>query len=178
MTAGSTGGGLQIERRFLLPSLPRPVTQGRVALVEEHYLKGTGLTLRKAMSAAGGAELSLGQQVRSASDRTARVTLTERLTPDAYAALARLPADVLVWRRYDVELSGWPCAVHVFEGELHGLVLAQAAFASRAEAWQFPPPVYAVAEVTGDARFAEPSLARTTADALARTVAEYGMLLR
>jgi adenylate cyclase len=178
VTAGATGNVLRVERRFLLPSLPRPVTQGKVALIEEHYLRGTGMTLRRTMSAGRAAELTLGQQVRSASDRTARVTLTERLTPHAYGELAKLPADVLVWRRYDAELSGWPCVVHVFEGELHGLVLAQATFPSRTEAWRFPRPVYAVAEVTGDDRLAEPALARTSAAELARLVAEYGMLLR
>lgn len=173
-----TNGGLQLERRFLLPSLPRPLTQGKVALIEERYLTGTGLTLRRTMSAGSAPTLTLGQQVRAASDRSARVTLSESLTQDQYAGFARLPADVLVWRRYDVQLTGWPVAVHVFEGELHGLILLQAAFATRADSWHFDLPVYAVAEVTADPRFAEPTLARTTGEQLARTCAEYGMLLR
>lgn len=184
MTRAATGNGLlRLERRFLLPSLPRALAHGTAALIEEHYLSGTGLSLRRAISPAAyvtgtGPELTLGQQVRAASDRTARVTLTDRLGPDEYAALARLPADVLVWRRYDVLLTGWPCTVDVFEGELSGLVLAQAAFPSPAYAWSFPAPVYAVAEVTGDDRFGEESLARTSAAELARLVAGYGMLLR
>ncbi len=178
MTGLDGGHGLRLERRFLLPSLPRPLTQGRVALVEEHYLTGTGLTLRRTMSAGEPASLTLGQEVRAASDRSARVVLFERLSDQQYAGFARLPADVLVWRRYDVSLTGWPVAVHVFEGELHGLILLQAAFFGRAEAWRFPPPVYAVAEVTGDGRFAEPALARTSGEQLARLCAEYGMLLR
>jgi len=183
VTRAATGNGLSLERRFLLPSLPRTVARGTAALVEERYLTGTGLTLRRTISPTGyaggaGPELTLGQQVRTASDRTSRVTLTERLAPDAYAALSRLPADVLVWRRYDVLLAGWPCAVDVFEGELAGLVLTCAAFPTPAHAWSFPAPPYAVAEVTGDHRFGEPALARTTTQDLARLVAEYGMLLR
>jgi CYTH domain-containing protein len=183
VTRAATGNGLRLERRFLLPSLPRAVAKGTAALIEERYLSGTGLRLRRTISPAGyatgaGPELTLGQQVRTASDRTARVTLTERLDPEEYAALARLPAEVLVWRRYDVLLSDWPCAVDVFEGELSGLVLAQAAFPSPAYAWSFPAPVYAVAEVTGDDRFGEASLARMSAAELAWLVAEYGMLLR
>jgi CYTH domain-containing protein len=183
VTRPATGHGLSLERRFLLPSLPRPVAQGTAALIEEHYLSGTGLRLRRTFSPAGyaggaGPELTLGQQVRAASDRTARVTLAERLAPDAYAALSRLPADVLVWRRYDVRLAGWPCAVDVFEGDLAGLVLLCAAFPTPAHAWSFPVPPYAVAEVTGDERFGEAALARTPAEELARLVAEYGMLLR
>ena len=174
VTRAATGNGLRLERRFLLPSLPRAVAQGTAALIEERYLAGTGLSLRRAMSPGGyaagaGPELTLGQQVRAASDRTARVTLTERLRPDEYAALARLPADVLVWRRYDVLMSEWPCAVDVFEGELAGLVLAQAAFPSRWYASRFPAPVHAVAEVTGDDRLGEQSLARTSAAELARS---------
>ncbi len=178
MTSGTTGHGLRHERSFLLPALPRALAEGTATLIEEHYLAGTRLALRRAVSPITPAspELTLGQRIRS--DRTARVTLTERLRPDAYAALRRLPADVLVWRRYEVRLAGWPCAVDVFAGELSGLVLAQAAFGSAAEVARFPAPVYAVAEVTGDDRFTEDALARTSGAALARAASEYGMLLR
>jgi hypothetical protein len=174
---------LQRERRFLLPSLPRALAQGAASMIEERYLAGTGLCLRRTLSPTGaatgaGPELTLGQHVRTASDQVERVALSGRLAPEEYAALTRLPGDVLVWRRYDVALSGRPCAVDVFEGDLHGLVLAKAIFTSIVEVWSFSPPVYAVAEVTGDERFAEWVLARTSAGALAALVAEYGMLLR
>ena len=113
MTRAATGNGLRLERRFLLPSLPRAVAQGTAALIEERYLAGTGLSLRRAMSPGGyaagaGPELTLGQQVRAASDRTARVTLTERLRPDEYAALApaaRRRAGVAAVRRADVGVA-------------------------------------------------------------------------
>ena len=178
MTPGTTGEGLRHERCFLLPALPRALAEGTAALVEERYLAGTRLMLRRLVSPAAPArpELTEGQRIRG--DRTARVVLSERLRPEAYLALRRLPADVLVWRRYLVRLAGWPCGVDVFAGELSGLVLAQAAFGSAAEVARFPAPVYAVAEVTGDDRFGEDELARTTGSALARTVSEYGMLLR
>ncbi|MFL6129578.1 MAG: hypothetical protein ACJ73E_11000 [Mycobacteriales bacterium] len=183
MTLVCTGDGLRLERRFLLPALPRALAAGTAWLVEERYLAGTGLALRRAVSPIGPAmgarpELTLVQRVRAASDRTVRVTLAEPLRPETYAALRRLPAGVLVWRRYPVRLAGWPCGVDVFAGELSGLVLAQAAFGSAAEVARFPAPVYAVAEVTGDERFGEDELARTSATALARVVSEYGMLLR
>jgi CYTH domain-containing protein len=183
VTSSRTGDGLRLERRFLLPALPRALAQGTAWLVEERYLAGTGLALRRAVSPVGpamgaGPELTLGQRVRAASDRIVRVTLTERLRPDAYAALRRLPADVLVWRRYPVRLAGWPCGVDVFAGELSGLVLAQAAFGSAAEVARFPTPAYSVAEVTGDERLGEEELARTSAAALARIVGEYGLVLR
>jgi CYTH domain-containing protein len=178
VTPGVTGEGLRHERRFLLPALPRALAEGTASLVEERYLAGTRLALRRAVSPVMPArpELTLGQLIHC--DRAARVVLVERLRPDAYAALRRLPAEVLVWRRYPVRLAGWPCAVDVFAGELSGLVLAQAAFSSAEEVARFPAPVYAVAEVTGDERFGEEKLARTSAAALARAVSEYGMLLR
>ncbi len=178
MTPGATGDGLRHERRFLLPALPRALAAGTASLVEERYLAGTRLALRRAVSPVAPAdpELTLGQLIRI--DPAARVVLTERLRPEAYALLRRLPAEVLVWRRYPVRLGGWPCGVDVFAGELSGLVLAQAAFGSAAEVARFPAPVYAVAEVTGDERFGEEELARTPGAALARTVSEYGLLLR
>jgi CYTH domain-containing protein len=178
VTPGVTGEGLRHERRFLLPAVPRALAAGTASLVEERYLAGTRLALRRAVSPVAPArpELTLSQRIRG--DPAARVTLTERLRPDAYAALCRLPAEVLVWRRYPVRLAGWPCAVDVFAGDLSGLVLAQAAFSSAAELARFPAPVYAVAEVTGDQRFTEEELARISAAELARAVSEYGMLLR
>jgi CYTH domain-containing protein len=171
------------ERWFLLPSLPRALAQGVAALIEDRYIAGTGLNLRRtltpgARTAGDGPLLTLGQRVRAGSRRSERITLTDQLSPDEYAALARLPADVLVWRRYEVRLASRQCAVDVFSGELKGLVLAEAAFSSPEETVAFPPPVYAVAEVTGDERFAEWSLVHTSAQQLAALVAEYGMLLR
>jgi CYTH domain-containing protein len=180
VTGAGRGAGLRHERRFLLPSLPRALARGTARLIEERYLAGTRLRLRRALSpiVTGSAELSLGQRVRTASDQVSRVTLTEALTEPEYAALARLPAELLVWRRYGVDLSGQRCSVDVFDGELAGLVLAHVEFASVTDAWWFPPPVYAVAEVTGDDRFCEEALARTSARRLAALVAGYGMLLR
>jgi hypothetical protein len=178
VTPGGTGNGLRHERRFLLPALPRALAEGTASLIEEHYPAGTRLALRRMVSPVAPAhpEQSLSQCMGG--DRTARVVLVERLRPEAYGALRRLPGDVLVWRRYPVRLAGWPCAVDVFAGELSGLVLALAAFGTAAEVARFPAPVYAVAEVTGDDRFGEHALARTSAAALARAVSEYGMLLR
>jgi CYTH domain-containing protein len=178
--AGPRETGLRHQRRFLLPSLPRTLARGTARLVEEHYLAGTRLRLRRSISpaAVGPAELTLGQRMRAVSDRVSRVTLTEHIGEPLYAVLARLPADLLVWRQYWMDLSGRRCSVDVFEGELAGLVLAQVEFGSVTEARRFPPPVYAVAEVTGDQRFCEEALAHTTAAGLAATVAGYGMLLR
>ena len=183
MTLYGTGDGVRLERRFLLPAMPRALASGAAWLVEERYLAGTRLALRRAVSPMGpangtGPQLTLGQRVRTASGSTVRVTLVRRVRPDEYAALLRLPSDVLVWRRYPVRLAGWPCSVDVFAGELSGLVLAQAAFESVGQPARFPTPVYAVAEVTGDGRFNEERLARMSASTLARTVSEYGMLLR
>jgi hypothetical protein len=183
---GRAAGGparVRRERRYLLPSLPRTLAQGSAALVEERYLAGTGLCLRRTMTpvdATGGLGplLTLGQRVRTGSDRSELITLTDGLSVEEYAALARLPADLLVWRRYEVRLSGRRCSADVFAGELDGLVLAGAAFSSPAEAAAFPQPVYAVAEVTGDERFSGEALTRTSGRSLAGLVAEYGMLLR
>jgi CYTH domain-containing protein len=152
-------------------------------MIEERYIVGTGLSLRRtltpgARTAGYGPVLTLGQRVRTGAAASERVMLTDRLSVDQYSALARLPADVLVWRRYHVRLSTRNCGVDVYSGDLKGLVLAEAAFAEPEEAWAFPQPVYAVAEVTGDERFSEWSLVNTSARQLATLVAEYGMLLR
>ncbi|HVQ94050.1 MAG TPA: hypothetical protein VMU51_23630 [Mycobacteriales bacterium] len=180
------GGGqarIQRERRFLLPSLPRALAHGVAAMIEERYIAGTGLTLRRTLTPGGrsagfGPPLTLSQRVRAGSQRSERIVLTDRLTADQYAALARLPAQVLVWRRYLVELTGHQCGLDVFSGELKGLVLAEATFLAAEQSRAFPRPTYAVAEVTGDDRFSAWALVHTSAGQLAILVAEYGMLLR
>jgi CYTH domain-containing protein len=171
------------ERRYLLPALPRALGHGVAALVEERYIVGTGLSLRRTLTPGAstvghGPVLTLGQRVRTGAGRSERITLVDQLSADQYAALARLPADVLVWRQYAVKLSSRRCALDVFSGELKGLVVAEATFASPEEARCFRQPVFAVAEVTDDDRFSEWSLANTSTAQLAALVAEYGMLLR
>jgi CYTH domain-containing protein len=171
------------ERRYLLPTLPRALEHGVAAMVEERYIVGTGLSLRRTLTPGAGTAghgpfLTLGQRVRTGAARSERITLIDQLSEDQYAVLARLPADVLVWRQYAVKLSSRRCALDVFSGELKGLVVAEATFSSPEEARCFRQPVFAVAEVTDDDRFSEWSLANTSTAQLAALVAEYGMLLR
>ena len=89
-------------------------------------------------------ELTLGAADRI--DPAARVVLTGGSRPEAYALLRRLPAEVLVWRRYPAAAgssgrAGCTCS----PASSPGWCLPQAAFGSAAEVARFPAPVYAAA---------------------------------
>ena len=77
-----------------------------------------------------------------------------------HAAFARLPAAELRKSR----LSIAPYGVDVFHGELEGLYLAEAEFATMQDAAALVPAAFCRAEVTTDRRFTGGELARASAE--------------
>lgn len=160
------------ERRFLLaaPPIPSAVTATRV--ITDHYLPGGRLRLRRAQSPDGCAELKLTQKVPAARPGTVQGLVTNiYLSPAEYDVLATLPARALTKTRFSVP----PLGIDVFAGQLRGLVLAEAEFATDTEAESFAPPSECVAEVTDDARFTGGRIVRATRAELLTWLAEHGI---
>ena len=137
------------ERRFLLRASPAGTSLGRV-LIEDRYLRGTRLRLRRMTDLVEprGVIHKFTQKVPAPAGRPGLIT-TLYLSAAEYAMLARIPADTL--RKIRASWQG--LAVDVFEGPLHGLILAEAEFDTEAEELAFWPPPEDVAEVTSDPRF-------------------------
>ncbi|MFI9781112.1 hypothetical protein ACIHCV_41920 [Streptomyces sp. NPDC051956] len=160
------------ERRFLLaePPAQSAVTVSRV--INDRYVTGTRLRLRRADFSDGRCELKLTQKVPiSQSGATQGLITNTYLSPAEYDVLASLSAALLSKTRFSVP----PLGVDVFDGHLQGLVLAEAEFTTDEEAESFVPPAECVAEVTDDTRFTGGRLVQASRRELLGWLAEYGL---
>ena len=124
-------------------------------LVEDLYLPGTGLRLRKVTAPDGTVVFKLGKKYPGAG-LSSRPMTNIYLDSAEHDALAALPAVPLVKRRYDV---GGGFAIDVFEGPLAGLVLAEVEAGDDAALAAVAIPRWCAAEVTDDSAYAGGTLA-------------------
>lgn len=151
-------GGVEIERKFLLTALPDPVREVPGERVEQGYLAigsdGVEVRVRRR---AGACTLT----VKSGPGGTSRVEEELPLDEPQFTSLWELSSGRRVEKtRHVLELGDGVCAeVDVYAGALAGLLTAEVEFASEAASRSFAPPDWFGAEVTGDARYANQSLA-------------------
>src|SRR3974390_2611150 len=119
------------ERSFLLDSFPRRAVVTRVRLIEDRYIEGTTLRLRRQRDDDGQTVFKLTQKLADTAVGARQGLVTSMyLTATEFAVLANLPARVLIKSRHSVP----PFGIDVFDGVLSGLVLAEAEFHSAVEA--------------------------------------------
>jgi CYTH domain-containing protein len=161
------------ERRFLLAGAPESSSVSVSRVITDRYLTGTRLRLRR-VDLPGRCERKLTQKIPASRPGAVQGLITNTyLSAAEYDLLASLPAEVLSKTRLSVP----PLGVDIFDGELRGLVLAEAEFGTDEEARSFRPPSGSVAEVTDDARFTGGRLVRTSRRELLHWLAEYGVRL-
>ena len=125
-------------------------------------------------SVGGPTELKLTQKLPEPDGGARQGALTTIYLSEAeHAALAGLPAAELSKSR----LSIAPYGVDVFHGELEGLDLAEAEFATVEEAAALVAAAFCHAEVTADRRFTGGELARATREQVRAWAREYGLEL-
>ena len=144
------------ERRFLvdrgaMPDLD-PAT-GR--LIEDRYLPGTGLRLRKITAPGEPPVFKLGKKYPGPGLSTRPMT-NIYLDAAEYDVLAMLPAATLTKRRHDIA-GGF--VIDMFEGALAGLVLAEVSATDEATLAAIAAPEWCGREVTDDPAFAGGALA-------------------
>ena len=155
------------ERRFLVDPRLRPDLGGRASiLIEDRYLTGTRLRLRRMTDSATGETTVKLTKKYEAADPLARPIVTSYLAEAEYALLATLPALALVKRRYPFRLDAGEIGVDVFEGPLTGLETAETELATDESLRAFAAPPWAVRDVSGDDRFQGSNLATLDAEAL------------
>ncbi|MGW7409422.1 hypothetical protein ACWGI9_37995 [Streptomyces sp. NPDC054833] len=160
------------ERRFLLAGPPDAAAVTVTRVITDRYLDGTSLRLRRAEFADGRREIKLTQKVPVSGPGAVQGLITTMyLTPAEDDVLSTLPARVLSKTRLSVP----PLGIDVFDGELRGLVLAEAEFGSDEDALSFVPPAACRVEVTDDDRFTGGRLVRTSRRELLGWLAEYGL---
>lgn len=162
------------ERRFLLNGFPEGVTITRVRRIKDLYIEGTSLRLRKASVGPGKVEFKLTQKLREHSAGALQGLITTvYLSSEEFDVLANLPGRSLTKTRYSVP----PFGIDVFEGELRGLVLAEAEFSSDEEAASLHLPAFVGNEVSNDIRFTGGNIVKASRAEVATWVAEYGITL-
>lgn len=146
------------ERRWLCAGLPElPVL--RAEAIEDLYVEGSRLRLRRATPVGGGAPiLRLSKKADLAPDR--RLITTLYLSPAEYALFEGLPGRAMRKTRHYYAAEGVTLSVDRFEGPLAGLFLAEAEFDDDAAMAAFPDPLFAVREVTHDPRYTGGELVR------------------
>ena len=165
----------EIERRFLLAGVPREADVLAINEIDDRYLDGTRVRLRRMAQVGGATQLKLTQKVPDPDGGAWQGTLTTIYLSEAeHAAFARLPAAELRKSR----LSIAPYGVDVFHGELEGLYLAEAEFSTLEDAAALVPAAFCRAEVTADRRFTGGELARASAEQVRAWAREYGLELR
>jgi hypothetical protein len=156
-------------------SLPEDVASGSDArLLEDRYLLGTRLRLRRVSRPTGGdVEHKMGQKTRpDPADPGLVLHTTMYLTADEHERLRVLPGADLRKVRHAVAHDGRRFSVDVFGGRHAGLVLAEIELAADDD--RVEPPPFAGPEVTGDERFTGGWLAFATSEALAEVLALTG----
>ncbi len=146
------------ERRFLLARFPDDANITRVRHIVDRYIDGTCLRLRR-QNEKELDEFKLTQKIpeTKAGARQGLIT-TMYLTEQEFCVLEKLPARLLTKKRYSVP----PFGIDIFEGELRGLVLAEAEFSCAEEASRLALPSFIVHEVTDDVRFTGGELVRAS----------------
>jgi len=147
---------MERERRFLVEAALAPALEPATArLIEDRYLPGTGLRLRRVTAPDGSVVHKLGKKYPGAG-LSSRPMTNIYLDAAEYGALAALPAAVLVKRRHDV---GGGFAIDVFEGALAGLILAEISADDGAALAAIVVPSWCTVEVTEDTAYAGGTLA-------------------
>ena len=164
------------ERRFLLQDLPAGLSRADPHVqITDNYITGTRLRLRK---------------VRNPKTNKWTIKFTQKFAPDPRdlsrtiitntylnaletESLAISDANEIRKNRYHFDYEGHTFAIDMFLGDLFGLVLAEASFASDAEMENFSPPSFAIAEVTNNETFSGGRLSELTFADIKEEVVRY-----
>jgi CYTH domain-containing protein len=163
---------IERERRFLLNRFPCNVSVERVRRIQDRYIDGAALRLRKESDDNGSVGFKLTQKIpaRSSGAQQGLIT-TMYLTEAEYCVLSQLPAKTLSKTRYSVP----PFGIDIFEGALKGLLLAEAEFDSAAAADALTIPDFISREVSGDDRFTGGQLVSASQEDVRSWLLEYGV---
>jgi CYTH domain-containing protein len=138
----------ELERKFLLEHIPDGLDGG--STLYDRYIIGTRLRLRRAEAHDGRVKYKLSQKESPSPPVYSVMTITTLyVTAAEYEVLSTLPAHELRKRRYQTGRY----SIDVFEGELAGLVLAEAEFPSEEEMRTHAAPDFAMRDVSDDVRY-------------------------
>ena len=146
---------LEIERRWLVDlALVGDLSSVPYRIVEDLYVTGTRLRLRKITDANGVVQFKFGKKYGKRSRLVEPIT-SLFLTEAEYGQLSSLPGLVSSKRRYSIA-SG---SLDIHPPPVSGVAIFEMEFESETSASSYQPPRFATTEVTGDPAFSAYSLA-------------------
>lgn len=143
----------ELERRWLVDPALRPAIDALdFVLIEDRYLSGTRMRLRRMTRSDGWSAYKLTKKYETERPE-ARPIVTTYLTEAEHALLANLPGRLLRKNRYYLPHAGLVWSLDLFEGALVGLELAEVEVPDEAALAALVPPPWTVREVTHDVRY-------------------------
>lgn len=159
------------ERRFLVDRARLPALPDLAVLIEDRYITGTRLRLRRMTDEASGEVAHKLAKKYEATDPTARPMVSAYLTAAEYDVFAALPATVVRKRRFPVMSGPHVFGVDLFDGALVGLALGEVDAADAVALGAVDAPSWAIREVSHDPRYQGGALALADAEAAAALMA-------
>jgi CYTH domain-containing protein len=156
---------LERERRYLLDGLPEGLTPASPHVqITDNYISGTHLRLRKVREPQTNKWIvKLTQKLAPKPADLSRTLITNTyLTAAESEVLAVFEANEIRKNRYPYEFAGRKFTIDMFLGDQFGLVLAETRFDSDQELDSFPPPPFAVEDVTHNDLFTGGNLSVST----------------
>ena len=166
---------IERERRFLLQKRPTGIAVGRELWIQDRYLIGSTLRLRRVEEIGLPTQYKLGQKIRIDNFSPLKVAHTTMYLSEAeFDILATLPAKTLEKTRLVIPVGDLMLALDEFGDRLAGLFLAEI---DLGVAGLMPElhPIELVTEVTDDERFTGGALSDTTKDDLFQLLMDYGV---
>jgi CYTH domain-containing protein len=153
------------ERRYLLEDLPEGLSRADHHLqITDNYITGTRLRLRKVRDPRTNKWIVKFTQKFAPDRRDFSRTIITNTYLNALEAetLSIFAANEIRKNRYYFEFEGRRFSIDMFLGDLFGLVLAEISFDSDDEMEKFPPPPFALIEVTNNEMFTGGKLSELT----------------
>jgi CYTH domain-containing protein len=148
----------EIERKFLVKSLPDNLKRAQRFVIEQGYL-ATESTSRQVRLRRSGKATSLTFKVGRGTHREEREV---KVSPKQFATLWPGTAGRRLTKvRYEIPWQGVLIEVDIYRGRHAGLVVAEVEFPDTASCRRFEPPSWFGREVTGEKRYSNVRLALT-----------------
>src|SRR5438132_6658312 len=175
---GSKYACVERERRYLLADLPEGLTRADHHLqITDHYLTGTRLRIRKVRDPKTNEWVVKFTQKFAPNPADLSRTIITNVYLNAIEAetLAIFEANEIRKNRYRFEFRDRQFSVDMFLGDLFGLVLAEVSFATDEEMDNFPPPPFAIADVTNNEMFTGGRLSELTFEDIRKEIERGGL---
>ena len=153
---------MEIERKFLISSLPEGISECRCARIEQGYLDfGEEDEPERRIRKLTEGDKTLYFYTEKGKGDLCREEEEYEIPEYSYENLKELViSSILEKTRYYLSVGGFTAEIDVYGGSLEGLTVAEVEFSSLEEAEGFTPPEFFGEEITYDKKYRNKNLAR------------------